>query len=134
MSPAIAELGSGIEFAAHQTKALAAPCADSPMPGIEVDVDGPRIVFDFSNVRGPGVFPAAEFEGYVLYFTRRCGDPALASATVDLSTSNVALRSADLRAHYDQLWVNLAGIRYDSGSFVKIDLSWRQLSCLSGQR
>jgi len=131
--PTIAELGSGIEFSIHETKALAAPCADSPMPESEVDVDGPSIIFDFSNVRGPGVFPNSEFEGYVLHFTRRCGDPALESATVDLTVSTVELRSADLQTHYDRLRVNLAGVRYDSKALFKIDLSWRRLRCLTGQ-
>ena len=130
----VAKMGAGIEFSADNAQPLASPCLDDANPGVEVDIENGSVVFDFSNVESQGRFPDAAFEGYVLYFARKCGDPIFTSATVDREVSNVDVGNGDIRTHFDRLKVNFAGVAYDPSSFLKIDLAWANVNCLADER
>ncbi len=130
----VAKMGAGVEFSEDNAQPLASPCLDDANPGIEVDIEHGSVLFDFSNVATEGRFPDAVFEGYVLYFARKCGDPIFTSATLDREVSNVDVRSGDISTHFDRLKVNFAGIAYDQTSFLKIDLSWANVNCLAEER
>lgn len=127
--PLLSQLGPGVEFPVERTKALSTPCDGGLSPGIEIDVAPHGVVFDFSSVRAPGAFSRSEFDGYVLRFARGCGEAALASASLDAQSSD-GLENVILSTHLDRLKVNLAGVRYDQSSFLKIDLSWVAIRCL----
>jgi hypothetical protein len=130
-TPLVADAGIGIEFTADHVRTLASPCAGSPSPAIEVNVENGGVIFDFANVDQPGEFPGAQFEGYVVHFARSCGDPVVASATPDTDLSNIDVRHAKVTSHYDRLKVNFAGVAYDRSSFLRIDVSWANVDCLA---
>lgn len=123
-------LGMGVEFSADQVRTLLSPCVDSPHPGIDVDIENRSVVFDFSNVDAPGHFPHALFEGYVLHFSRACGDPIFTSAAPDPRASSANMASVHVDTHFDRLEVDFAGLDYDQETFLKVDLSWEAIRCL----
>jgi len=118
----VAEIGDGMEFSADQVRTLDAPCAESPNPGVEIQVEHSSLIFDFSNVANPGRFPVADFEGYVLDILPGEDNAHLVRATVDSKANSLGMENADLRFDFDRLEVNFQGISYDEGGFVKIDL------------
>jgi hypothetical protein len=120
--PLTAKVSDGTEFTADQVKSLAAPCPESPNPGVEVQVERRSLIFDFSNVEQPGRFPASEFEGYILDISRGQNAPLLVYAVIDHKLSNVDIDNEALSYDHDFLEVNFTGTRYDSTTFVKIDL------------
>lgn len=123
-------MGTGVEFSAEQVRTLLSPCVDSPHPGIDVDIENGGVVFDFSNVDTSGHFPHALFEGYVLHFSRECGDPIFTSAAPDVEASSANMASVHIDTHFDRLEVDFAGVDYDQETFLKVDLSWEAIRCL----
>ena len=117
------EVGPGCEYPADAVRALKSNCSVAPHPGVEVHVDGSTVMFDFSNVAEPGRFPDGEFEGYILDIVRTADAPFLIGALVDGEMSTPDVVQGDLSADLDRLAVNLAGLTFDSNSFLKVDLS-----------
>ena len=132
-NPLVADVGAGVEFPASQTSGLESPCGQAPNPGIEISVDGQSLIFDFSNVDQPGVFPQAEFEGYELGFARRCGDAVLAAVSVDAEQSTVSAADLGLSHHYDRVRVDFERLAYDHTSFVKLDLQLVDVDCVGAE-
>ncbi|MDH3654994.1 MAG: hypothetical protein OEN21_12050 [Myxococcales bacterium] len=124
----IAEVGPWVEYSADAVSALKANCERAPHPGVEVHVDGNAVVFDFSNVAAPGRFPANEFEGYILDMVRTADAPVLIAALVDLKLTTLDLVQDDLTYDRDRLAVNLAGLRFDSNSFIRLELYLDEVS------
>ena len=118
----IVEVGPGLEYPAHAVSALKADCSQVLNPGVEVNVEENAAVFDFSNVAVPGRFPDGEFEGYILNIVRTADAPVLILALVDLQMSTLDVFEGDLSFDGDGLAVNLAGMTFDSNSFLRIDL------------
>jgi hypothetical protein len=128
--PLSATVGPGAEIEAERTEGMRSPCPGSPSPAVDIDIEAHSVLFDFSSVDAPGVFPNARFEGYRIHFARACPDMALASASVDAEHSSLRLGAHDVETHYDHLDVNLAGVAYDETSFIKIDLETVFVNCL----
>jgi hypothetical protein len=124
----IVEVGPWVEYSADAVSALKANCDRAPHPGVEVHVDGNAVVFDFANVAAPGRFPAGEFEGYILDMVRTAGAPVLISALVDWKTTTMDLIRDDLTYDQDRLAVNLAGLSFDSNSFIRLELYLAEVS------
>jgi len=124
----IVEVGPWVEYSADAVSALKANCDLAPHPGVEVHVDGNAVVFDFANVAAPGRFPAGEFEGYILDMVRTAGAPLLISALVDWKTTTMDLIRDDLTYDQDRLAVNLAGLSFDSNSFIRLELYLAEVS------
>ncbi len=120
--PLVAKVGDGVGFTADQVKTLASPCLEAPSPGIEIQVEGRSVIFDFANIEQSGVFPEAEFEGFILDLAEATETSFLMFAIIDRQLTNVDLEPDDLFSDYDHLEVNFAGAEYDANSFVKIDL------------
>jgi hypothetical protein len=118
----IVEVGPGLEYSAEVVRALKANCPLAPNPGVEVHVEDSAVVFDFSNIAEPGRFPDGEFEGYILDMVRTPNAPFLVAALIDLQTSTLDAVEADLSFDRDRLAVNLAGLTFDSNSFLRVDL------------
>jgi hypothetical protein len=118
----IVEVGPGLEYSAEAVRALKANCSLAPNPGVEVHVEDNSVVFDFSNVAEPGRFLDGEFEGYILDIVRTPEAPLLIAALIDLQTSTLAAVQGDLSFDRDRLTVNLAGLAFDSTSFLRVDL------------
>ena len=116
------EVGPWVEYSAEAVSALKANCDLAPRPGVEVHVDGNAVVFDFSNVAAPGRFPANEFEGYILDMVRTADAPVLIAALVDWKLTTMDLIQDDLTYDQDRLAVNLAGLSFDSNSFIRLEL------------
>lgn len=127
----VAEVGDGMEFSADQVRTLDSPCAESPNPGVEIQVEHASLIFDFSNVANPGRFPAADFEGYVLDILPGEDNAHLVRATVDSEANSLGMEDADLWFDFDRLEVNFEGISYDEGGFVRINL-WFVPAALMG--
>lgn len=84
---------------------------------IEVFVDGQSII-DFSNVDEDGTISEAAFEGYVVSLAEDSNLPPI----VDAAASRVDSKTLDLDFDDKNVAVNLQGLRYDEGTFIKIDL------------
>jgi len=119
----IVEVGPGCEYPADAVRSLKSNCSAAPHPGVEVHVDGSTVMFDFSNVAEPGRFPDGEFEGYILDIVRTADAPFLIDALVDGQMTTPDVVQGDLSVDLDRLAVNLAGLTFDSNSFLKVDLS-----------
>ena len=118
----VVEVGPWVEYSADAVSALKASCAQATLPGVEVHVDGNAVVFDFSNVAGPGRFPSNEFDGYILDMVRTADAPVLIAALVDSKVTTMDLIQDDLTYDGDRLAVNLAGLSFDSNSFIRLEL------------
>jgi hypothetical protein len=119
----IVKVGPGCEYPADAVRALKSNCSVAPHPGVEVHVDGSTVMFDFSNVVEPGRFPDGEFEGYILDIVRTADAPFLIGALMDGQMTTPDVVQGDLSVDLDRLAVNLAGLTFDSNSFLKVDLS-----------
>jgi len=129
----VAEVGPAVEFTSDQTAELESPCGRVPSPGMEISVDGPSVIFDFSNVDQAGVFPAADFEGYELSFARRCGDAIIAAVSVDVEQSSPGAVNLEVSHHYDRIRVDFERLAYDQDSFVKVDLRLVDVDCIGDE-
>ena len=129
----VAEVGPAVEFQSNQTSELESPCGQAPSPGVEISVDGPSVLFDFSNVDQAGVFPAADFEGYELGFVRRCGDPVIAAVSVDAEQSSPGAANLEVSHRYDRIRVDFEQLAYDHDSFVKVDLPLVDVDCVADE-
>ena len=118
----IVEVGPWVEYPAEAVRALGGNCALADSPGVEIHIEDNAVVFDFSNVEGPGRFHDGEFEGYVLQFVRGDDAPALVAALVDSKTSTIEVFQDDLSFDQDRLQVNLAGHSFSSSSLLRINL------------
>jgi hypothetical protein len=118
----IVEVGPGLEYPSEVVRALKANCSLAPNPGVEVHVEDSAVVFDFSNVAEPGRFPDGEFEGYIIDMVRTADAPFLVAALIDFQTSTLDAAQSDLSFDRDRLAVNLAGLTFDSNSFLRVDL------------
>lgn len=119
---AVTEIRPGVEYSGDVVKALGAPCTGVPAPRVDVHVEGQSVIFDFSSVESPGMFPRSEFDGYMLRFIPSERTPLVVFATPDDDQNTLAFDPT--RIGYDEAHVELdfAGLRYDAGSFVKVDL------------
>ncbi|MBT8467464.1 MAG: hypothetical protein KJN97_01840 [Deltaproteobacteria bacterium] len=124
----IVEVGPWVEYPAEVVRALKGNCALAHSPGIEVHIENDAVVFDFSNVEGPGRFHDGEFEGYILEFVRVADAPVLVAALVDSKTSTIQIFEDDLSFDQDRLQVNLAGQSFASSSLLRINLYLTELS------
>ena len=88
---------------------------------IDIDVEGRSIIYDFSNVVGPGEFASAEFNGYVFIDLSESG-PEILSATVDRRVTTLELQDQDLVVDGHTVRANFSGLPFDQIDFVKIDL------------
>jgi hypothetical protein len=118
----IADVGPGLEYPAEAVRALKGNCGAALSPGIEVHVEERAVVLDFSNVTENGRFPGNEFEGYILEFVPNDDAPFVALAMLDAQATTLDVVQGDLRIAHDQISINLANRKFDSGSFVKVDL------------
>jgi hypothetical protein len=115
----------------HSTRcerAEADACPNSPTPEVEVHVEDRSIVFDFSNVQAPGVFADAEFEGFVADLTHP--DRSVLYATVNATFTNVDLGPDAVVYDRGGVELNLAGVAYDSTTFIRVDLLVAPLNLL----
>jgi hypothetical protein len=114
-------VGSHMEFPAHAVRTLKSPCTGVPEVGIEIDLEGRSILYDFSNVVAAGRFPGADFEGFSLTdIFGACATFRGAQIDRDASTMNLPDDAISFEAH--SLLVNLADMEFDSESFLKIDV------------
>ncbi|KPK66587.1 MAG: hypothetical protein AMS21_01270 [Gemmatimonas sp. SG8_38_2] len=95
---------------------------------IEVFVDGESIIFDFSNVEKDGTISEADFEGYVVSLGESSNLPPILEAIVDAAVSKVDPKTLDLDFDDRNVAVNLQGLRYDQGTFIKVDLVFDEAS------
>jgi len=95
---------------------------------IEVFVDGQSLIFDFSNVSKTGRISEGEFEGYVLVVEEDSGLPPILDAIVDALKSSPGSENLDVQFDDKSVVVNLQGLDYDGGTFIKVDLMFDQES------
>lgn len=114
-------VGSHMEFPAETVTTLKSPCAGAPEVGIEIDVEGRSILYDFSSVVVAGRFPDADFEGFTLSDIFHAV-AAFRGARIDRDASTMDLPDEAISFEAHSLLVNLAGMEFDAESFLKIDL------------
>ncbi len=95
---------------------------------MDVHIESRSIVFDFSNVQEPGVFPNSDFEGFVAELSD--SERSVLYAVVNPTFSNVELDEAALVYDGGGVELNLAGIAYDATTFIRIDLLVAPLNLL----
>ncbi|MFW2387565.1 MAG: hypothetical protein ACN4G0_04470, partial [Polyangiales bacterium] len=121
------KVGDGMEFSATDLGALEPPCAESPSPGVEIDLEGASLIFDFSSVAASGRFPATDFDGYRFHIEDERNDFVLVAAAVDDEASTVHVTNAEVSNEPNLIEVNFEGAAYDQHGFVKIDLWFAKL-------
>ena len=115
----------------HSTRcerAEADACPKSPTPEVEVHVEERSVVFDFSNVQSPGVFADAQFEGFVADLTHP--ERSVLYAMVNATFTNVDLGPDAVVYDRGGVELNLAGVAYDSTTFIRVDLLVAPLNLL----
>lgn len=120
-----------VRYDSSRCDASDATCDKALAPAIEVHVEPRSIILDFSNVREPGRFENVAFEGYLVEMLQARKSPLLFAA-LDLETTTLDIDDARLAYDEEALEINLAGVPYDSGGFVKIDLLVGPLNPLRG--
>lgn len=113
-------VGSQMEFPGNTVASVKSSCAHTEA-AVDIDLEGRSIIYDFSNIVGPGEFAAAAFNGYVFTDLSESG-PVILGATVDRTVTTVDLEDQDLVVDGHTLRANFAGIPFDEVGFVKIDL------------
>jgi len=98
----------------------ASACPKGVSPKLETFVDATSIIIDFSNVEEPGAFAETDFEGIVIEVARDANKPILFARLG--SETNLAIGPDALSYGRDYVEVNLAGVAFDSESFLRIDL------------
>lgn len=120
--------GAGVELMeltaceAVRSKDPEAPCEGISGAQIEVFIDGPSIIFDFSNVTKGGRISESDFEGYIVSASESSNLPPILEAIVDAASSTINARDIDVQFDDATVSVNFQGIDYDDTTFVKIDL------------
>lgn len=131
----VSEIGDGMEFSASDVRTLESPCALSPNPGVEIDLEGASLIFDFSSVSRAGRFPDAEFDGYRFHIEDPRSELVLVAAAVDDESSNVYVTNAQVSNQPNLIEIDFGGASYDADGFVKIDLWFARLErSVSGSR
>ncbi len=117
----LALVGSHMEFAGEDVTGMKSPCAGGPEVRVDIDLGGNHILYDFSKVSEGGRFPDAEFEGFVITdMYHSVSDIRAVAVDRNMSTMLIPNRAVSFDAH--SVSINLAGIRFDPSSFVKLDL------------
>ena len=111
-----------MEFSALEVGLLESPCDLSPSPRVEIDFEGPSLIFDFSTVERPGRFPDAEFDGYHFGLSDPAGEIYLITARVDELESSVRPTRVEVSNNPPRIDVSFDGSDYDDSGFAKIDL------------
>jgi len=100
----------------------ATACPEAAAPALEVHVAAHSLILDFSNVEAPGVFDPADFDGLEISLADTHEEGALYFVSIDTSVTTIDVDEATIDYDRHYVDINLAGLRYDSGTFVKIDL------------
>lgn len=95
---------------------------------VEIFIDGQSIILDFSNVGTEGVITKSDFEGFIVSTTERSNLPPILEAVIDATMSHVDSKSLEVDFDDQNVAVNLQGLRYDQGTFIKIDLVFDEAS------
>lgn len=98
----------------------AVACPSDESPAIETFVDSKSIIVDFSNVEEPGAFADVDFEGIVIEVAPGANKPIFLAKLGDETNLNIGPDA--IRYDRDFVEVNLAGVPFDSESFLQIDL------------
>lgn len=85
-----------------------------------IDAGDDYIQIDFENA-GSGVF-ASGFENTYVFTFDSAALATLVGASIDRSVTTLALSDSDLRFGGNQLFVNVESLRFNTASFVRIDL------------
>ena len=117
----VAQVGSGMEFPGEAVTKLKSPCAAGPEVRVDIDLEGRSVLYDFSNVAESGVFPPAEIEGFVITDVFQ-SVAEIRSASLDRSVSSIELGDDALSFDSHSVSLNLAGVAFEPGTFVKVDL------------
>lgn len=99
-------------------KSLCSPGAEA---AVAIDVQPDSIIYDFSNVAGPGVFGQADFNGYVIAELLGIG-PKIVAASIDRDATTFDLDDEDIIVDGASVHANFQGLAFEAGDFVKIDL------------
>ena len=116
-----ARVGSDMEFPGEMVARLGRPCAGGPEVQVDIDVGARSIVYDFSNVEARGSFPNADFEGFVFTDVYH-SVAAIREVSIDRTVSTMDVPDEAISCDAHGLWVNLAGMAFDSTSLIKIDI------------
>ncbi len=114
-------VGSPLEFPGEKVAKLKSACSGGSEVAVSIDIEARSIIFDFSSVARPGVFTAANFNGYVLTDMADAA-PELVGATIDRGLSTLQLGDDALQIESRVVRANFEGIAFDDTGFVKIDL------------
>jgi len=102
--------------------AAATACPEAAAPALEIHFEGHSVILDFSNVEEAGTFDMAEFDGFEIEFSGTAEDGPLYFVTVDADQTSIDVDDETLDYQRNYLDINLAGLDYDSETFIKIDL------------
>jgi len=117
----IGAVGTPMEFPGEHVAKLKSACSVGSEAEVSIDVEARSIIFDFSSVTSPGVFTAANFNGYVLTDLADAA-PEIVGATIDRGVSTLPLGDDAVETEGRVVRANFQGIRFDDMGFVKIDL------------
>ena len=119
-------VGAHLEFENCAALATKSVCSADAGESVAIDVQARSIVFDFSNVVGPGVFGPADFNGYVIAdLVGRA--PELIGATVDRRMTTLDLDDQDIVIDGSSVHANFAGLTFEDSDFVKVDLVFEEM-------
>ncbi|MBT8451104.1 MAG: hypothetical protein KJO40_03945 [Deltaproteobacteria bacterium] len=120
-------VGDHMEFANCAIGAPKSRCAPSAEAALAIDVQPRSIIYDFSNVEGPGVFGRADFDGYVIANLLGVG-PRIVAANIDRDATTLDLDDDDIVVDGDSVHANFEGHAFNASDFVKIDLVFESLA------
>jgi hypothetical protein len=87
---------------------------------VVVDIRPTRVAFSYTEDGGTGQFWPAAFNGYVLRFSGGCA--LFEGFAIDRSQTTLPLDDDDVFAEDGALFVNVAGLDYEPGARVVVDL------------
>lgn len=117
----VALVGSHVEFPGEDVTRIKSPCDGGPDIRVDIDLDSHRIVYDFAGVRAPGRFPDADFEGFVVTDLFH-SVPGIGAVSIDRSMTTMLVPDSAVSFDAQSASINLAGMSFDTSSFVKLDL------------
>ena len=120
-------VGDHMEFANCAIGAPESRCSPSAETALAIDVQPRSIIYDFSNVEGPGVFGRADFNGYVIDNLFGVG-PRIVAANIDRDATTLDLNDDDIVVDGDSVHANFEGHAFDSSDFVKIDFVFESIA------
>jgi hypothetical protein len=90
---------------------------------VEVDLESNCIIFDFSNVEGPGVLSTVDSDGFAFDVTEL---PSVLGVSIDPELTSANLSELGIRFNGTEIAIHFHDLAFDDTTFIKIDLRFAE--------